>query len=257
MTTKTEETAEVMKYDELLELLKHRRSIRKFKPDPVPDEYIDKILDAAHYAMSGGNSQPWQFLVVKDPSIREKIHNAYLECWDFTYHMEQQRIQEFRLPAFDVPPPEKEKAKKMLAGWKDAPVYLVLLMDRRKHWGSVLVANQSLRVLPLSMGHCSMVIHLAAASLGLGTQRVDFSFQQPFREILKYPEPLEIDVIIPIGYRAYEPGTPHRLPLEEIVHRDTYDMSKFIRNEDFLDHLRRIRKLGRPGYRVAIGESKG
>lgn len=245
------------KYENFLELLQYRRSIRKFKPDPIPDEYITKILEATRYAMSGGNSQPWQFIVIKDPEVKEKVYNAYLECWDFTYHMEQQRIQEYRLPAFDVPLPEKGKAKGMLAGWKDAAVYLALLQDRRKHWGSVLVANQGLRVLPLSMGHCSMVIHLAAAALGLGSQRVDFSFQQPFREILGYPEPLELDVIIPIGYRAYEPGPPHRFPIEDSIHHDTYDMNKFVRNEDFLEHLLKLRKLTRPGYRVAIGEDKG
>jgi len=74
---------------------------------------------------------------------------------------------------------------------------------------------------------------------------------------LGYPEPVELDVIIPIGYRAYEPGPPHRLPLDELVHYDRYDMDKYMRNEDFLQHLKRIRKMGRPGYRVAIGEDKG
>jgi nitroreductase len=224
-----------MKYEDFMELLKYRRSIRKFKPDPIPDEYITKILDAARYAMSGANSQPWQFIVIKDPEVKEKVYKAYLECHDFCYHMEQQRIQEYR----------------------DAAVYIAVLQDRRKQWGSVLVANQSGRVFPLTMGHCSMVIHLAAAALGLGSQRVDFSFQQPFREILGYPEPVELDVIIPIGYRAYEPGPPHRLPLDELVHYDKYDMRKHMHNEDFLQYLKRIRKLGRPGYRVAIGEDKG
>jgi nitroreductase len=144
----------------------------------------------------------------------------------------------------------------MAGGWKDAPVYLGVLEDRRKQWGSVLVANQRGRVLPLTMGHCSMVIHLAAASLGLGTQRVDFSFQQPFREILGYPEPLELDVIIPIGFRAYEPGPPQRLPLDEFIHNDRYDMRKYMRNEDFLDRLKRIRKLSKPAYRVALKDHR-
>ena len=86
---------------------------------------------------------------------------------------------------------------------------------------------------------------------------MDVSAQQPFREILGYPEPLDLDVIIPIGYRAYEPRPPHRLPLEELVHYDGYDMHKYMRNEDFLRYLKRIRMLGKPGYRVAIGEDEG
>ena len=58
-----------MDYDGFLELVTHRRSIRRFKPDPIPDDYVIKILDAAHYAMSGGNSQPWEFVVIKDPAV--------------------------------------------------------------------------------------------------------------------------------------------------------------------------------------------
>jgi len=246
-----------MKYDDFMKLLKYRRSIRKFKPDPIPDEYVTKILDAAHYAMSGANSQPWEFIVVKDPKVKEMVYKAYLEAHEYVYHIEQQRIQEYRLPAFDVTSSEKDKTVEMLGGWKDAPVYIAVLQDRRKQWGSVLLANQNGRVLPLTMGHCSAVIHLAAASLGLGSQRVDFGIQQPFREILGYPEPLELDVIIPIGYRAYEPGPPHRLPLDELVHYDRYDMRKYMRHEDFLQHLKRIRMLGKPGYRVAIEEDMG
>jgi len=246
-----------MKYENFLELLKYRRSIRKFRPDPIPDEYVTRILDAARYAMSGANSQPWEFIVVKDPEVKEGIYKAYLEHHNYVWHMEQQRIPEYRLPAFDVAASEKDKSLGMVGGWKDAPVNIIVLEDRRKQWGSVLPANQRGRVLPQSMAHCTAVIHLAAASLGLGSKRVDVSAQQPFREILGYPEPLDLDVIIPIGYRAYEPGPPHRLPLEDLVHYDGYDMHKYMRNEDFLRHLKRIRMLGKPGYRVAIGEDEG
>jgi len=56
-----------MDYDGFLELVKKRRSIRLFKPDAVPDEYIDKIIEAARWAPSGANVQPWEFLVIKKP----------------------------------------------------------------------------------------------------------------------------------------------------------------------------------------------
>jgi nitroreductase len=247
----------MMQYEDFVELLKYRRSIRKFKPDPIPDEYVTKILDAAHLAMSGANSQPWEFIVVKDPETKEGVFRAYIECLEYVWYMEQQRTQEYRHPAFNVPPQEKDKAAGMIGNWKDAPVYIIVLEDQRKQWGSVLPAQQRGRVLPQTMGHATMVLHLAAASLGLGSQRVDITYQQPFREILGYPEPINLDVIIPIGYRGYEPGPHHRLPLEGMVHYDRYDMSKYLRNEDFMKYLKRIRALGRSGYRVAIGEDKG
>lgn len=55
-----------MQADELLDLIRNRRSIRMWKPDPVPDEYIETILEAGRWAMSGANGQPWEFIVIKD-----------------------------------------------------------------------------------------------------------------------------------------------------------------------------------------------
>jgi nitroreductase len=59
-----------MEYESLLELVKTRRSIRRFKPDPVPDEYIDKIIEVARWAPSGYNTQPWDFVIIKDKKLK-------------------------------------------------------------------------------------------------------------------------------------------------------------------------------------------
>lgn len=252
-----------MNYEDFLKLLRYRRSIRRFKPDPIPDDYIIKILDAAHYAMSGANSQPWEFIVVKDPEIKRKVFETYQGDFETIWALEQQRIAQYRHPAFNIPPEDLEKAFGMLAGWKEAPIYIAILEDPRKQWGTVMASfgdlhsNSNRDILSATMGHLSMTIHLAAASLGLGSQRVDLFNEHAYKEILGYPEPLRLNIIVPIGYRAYEPGPPHRHPLEELIHFDHYDMSKYLRNSDFLKYLERIRSLGRPGYRAAIGEEKG
>ena len=52
-------------YECLLEVVKKRRSVRQFKTDPIPDEYIDKIIEVARWAPSGFHTQPWEFVVVK------------------------------------------------------------------------------------------------------------------------------------------------------------------------------------------------
>jgi nitroreductase len=241
----------MMRYDDFLELVKYRRSIRKFKPDPISAEYITKILDAAHYSMSGANSQPWEFIVVRDPEIRKRLNDAYVKHdFEKMWNVEQMRAMEFRHPGLQFPFEEKDKAQAIASGWRDAPVYLAVLKDPRKQWGSVLIAFErpDMAVLAATMGHLSMTIHLAAASLGLGSARIDVSCQEPYREILGYPEPLLLDIIVPIGYRAYEPGPPHRVSLEERVHYDKYDMSKYMRHEDFLKYIEKIRLLGTPGY---------
>jgi nitroreductase len=253
----------MMNYDQFLELLRYRRSIRRFKSDPIPDDSIIKILDAAHYAMSGANSQPWEFIVIKEPMVKKEIHKIYLMDLELIWAIEQQRLPEYRHPAFNVAPEDKEKSFGMLASWGEAPVYIAILEDPRKQWGSVMVAHGDLYysssrdILSASMGHLSMTIHLAAASLGLGSQRVDVNYENYYKTVLGYPEPLRLNIIVPIGYRDYEPGPPHRLPLEELLHFDRYDMKKFLHNDDFLKYLEHIRSLGRPGYRAAIGEEKG
>ena len=230
-----------MKYEDFLELLKYRRSIRRFKPDPIPDEYVTKILDAARYSMSGANSQSWAFIVVKDPETRKKLFDVYTNHHDGDWYLEQMRAPEYRHPALNPPAEDKHK----FLGWLDAPVVIAVLDDPRKHFARVQRAFQlpADQYIGLSMGHLSMVLHLAAASLGLGSQRVDMSMhQQPLREILGYPEPLLLNVLVPIGYRAYEPGPPQRWPLEEFIHFERYDMSKYLRDEDFLKYISRVRK---------------
>ncbi len=252
-----------MNYDQFLELMKYRRTIRKFKPDPIPDEDVTKILEAAHFAMSGANSQPWEFIVVKDPERRKAIAEAYLK-YDFNrvWNIEQMRYPQFRHPAFNVPPEERGKGEGMIGAWGTAPVLIMVMSDPRKQYGSVLASFGQINVnmqsvLLASMCHLQMAIHLAAASLGLGSQRVDVVVQEPYRKILGYPEPVRVDTIVPIGYRAYEPGPPHRFPLKKLVHYEAYDMDKYLKDEDFLKWMEMIHALGKPGYRIAIGESKG
>lgn len=58
---------------DLKSIIESRRSIRKFKPDPIPDDHINEILEAARLAPSGGNIQPWRFVIIKSPEAREKL----------------------------------------------------------------------------------------------------------------------------------------------------------------------------------------
>src|SRR5262249_20112048 len=79
-------------YDTLLELVKTRVSVRNLKPDPIPDDYVTKILEVGRWAMSGANGQPWDFVIVKDAAIKKELFRVYTqENNDFIYWMEQQR----------------------------------------------------------------------------------------------------------------------------------------------------------------------
>ncbi|MBW1802488.1 MAG: nitroreductase family protein [Deltaproteobacteria bacterium] len=80
-----------MDYDSLLELVQKRRSIRRFKPDPIPDEYVDKIIEVARWAPSGFNMQPWEFVVVREAGLKEKIVQWIGAYWQTSRDMETNR----------------------------------------------------------------------------------------------------------------------------------------------------------------------
>src|SRR3954471_2388054 len=67
---------------DLFEIIGSTRSMRRLKPDPVPDEMIRKILEAGTAAANGGNNQTWRFLVVKDPAIKKAVQVFYKRAFD-------------------------------------------------------------------------------------------------------------------------------------------------------------------------------
>ena len=80
-----------MTYDDFLDLVKQRRSIRRFKSDPVPTEAILKILEAARWAPSGFNMQPWEFVIVQKPELKTRIIEITGSYWSQSVEMEKAR----------------------------------------------------------------------------------------------------------------------------------------------------------------------
>src|SRR5689334_14141656 len=71
-------------YDVLHRIMTTRMSVRRIKPDPLPEEYIDKILEAGRWAMSGANGQPWEYLVIKDPGKKKALYDAFFgQPWEY------------------------------------------------------------------------------------------------------------------------------------------------------------------------------
>ena len=78
-----------MEIDALLEFMKKRRNIRRFKSDAVPDEHVEKMLEAGRWAMSGANAQPWEFIVVRDQGKKEKIADVRFVARKEQYQIKQ------------------------------------------------------------------------------------------------------------------------------------------------------------------------
>src|SRR3972149_2268438 len=89
--------------DELLDLSKRRRSIRRFLPDPLPEGAIEKILEVARWAMSGANGQPWEFIVVNDSELRKKIVEIHKDSRQHLRFIEETRKLEYMHPAYATP----------------------------------------------------------------------------------------------------------------------------------------------------------
>jgi nitroreductase len=243
----------VSDYDLLLDLVKTRTSIRKLKPDPIPDGSIEKILEIGRWAMSGANGQPWEFIVVRDPETKKKLFQAYAEFnQDFIFWMEQQRDMKLRHPSYQLTKDEVYDRQRRTVGWSEAPALIVVLGDGRRQWATVQGAHTFGRDqshLTDGLANVCMLMHLAAATLGLGSQHVTIHVQEPFKRILKVPDLLLFSLIMPIGYPAVAPKEGVRRPLEEMVHSEHYEMSKYMTNERVIQYLYELREKTVPVHR--------
>jgi nitroreductase len=239
-------------YDTLLELVRNRVSVRKLKPDPIPDEHVNRILEIGRWAMSGANGQPWEFVVVKDRKIKQELYRVYIEeNTDFIYWMEQQRDFKLRHPSFQMTHDEALQQHRIGVGWSIAPVLIVILGDGRRQWATVQGAHTFGRDqshLTDGLANTSMMMHLAAAALGLGSQHVTIHIQEPFKRILGVPDLLTFSLIMPIGLPAVPPTEGVRRPLADMVHHDKFDMSKYMSNEQVIRYLSSLREKTVPVY---------
>ena len=239
-------------YDMLLNLVKTRMSVRKFRPDPIPGDTIDKILEVARWAMSGANSQPWEFIVVTDPEIKKQLRDAYSEYnTDFIFWMEQQREYNLRHPSYQVKndPHESLRFNKAKANWHQAPALIVVLGDGRRQWGTVMGAHTFGREqshLTDGLANACLLIHLAVAALGLTSEWVSIHIEEPHKRILGVPDLLKLYLIIPIGYPDVPARDGVRRPLEDIVHHERYEMGKYMSNADVVKYLYSLREATVP-----------
>ncbi len=223
-----------MGYDELLRSVMKRRSVRDFKPDPVPDEYLVKIVEMARWAPSGANSQPWEFVVVKKKEIREKIVDILAEDETATTKMELTREPEVRHPG---PALRQPGERPHFAG---APVFILLCGDHRTKEAMTLNSlynhgPDGLQHFASNLANAFLYMHLAASSLGLGSQWVS-SVNNPvpqvrIKQLLGIPKEVMIYDMMPVGYPAPPSHSLRRVrarrKVEEMFHRDGFEKSKY------------------------------
>ena len=246
-------------YEMLMDLLQRRMSTRSLKPDPLPEGALDKILEAGRWAMSGANAQPWEYIVVTDRAVKKALFEHYRSDMDeYNFWMEQMRAPELRHPAFHVAGDPEEQLRKLRArpGWADAPALIVVVGDGRRQWATVMGGHTFGRHqthFTDALANTCTLMHLAAASMGLGTQWVTIHIEEGFKKILDIPNVMTLYLIIPIGYPNVAPKEGVRRPLAEIVHYNKYERSKLMSNEQIVEYIYELRGKTMPKYIKAPG----
>ena len=202
--------------DDVLGLMKTRRSIRRFKKKDVPDELLEKIMEAGRWAPSGDNGQAWRFIVVRDPATKEALGKIATEGSGrrFTAEYFTGRMDE----RFEGLKDEQKKAKafqKLRSGvvssfLADAPVIIVVC------------AYLDVWDVPYDVAMATQNMQLMAHSLGLGTCVVvapvcDIVDDHKTMELLKVPHGYKVALPLAVGYPDESPGPRPRWALEDIV----------------------------------------
>jgi 5,6-dimethylbenzimidazole synthase len=232
------------------EVVETRRNIRRYKPEPIPDGHIEKILDAARYAQSGANGQSWEFVVVKDAQLRSKLAQILAEeRTEFGTPIEMSRVPEMRHLG------STRGAYGGHIGIKIAPATIIVLGDPRTFQATVLCANYlsgEWDHFHMNIGNCTQIITLAACALGLQGQWVTTfrTAETKMKQLLGIPDIYRIYVVVPIGYPDYDSPPPYRRPLTEIVHYDKFDMSKYRTSEQVQNWIKELRQRTTPHYHV-------
>jgi len=167
-------------------LARTRRSIRRYRPDPPSEDVLLQVLEAARWAPSAVNSQPWHFVVVRDASRRRALADK------------ARLFRVFR--------------------WRHlatAPVVVAIVGDPRgNRWMTVDCALAGANLM------------LAAHSLGLGTCWIGGFDQDALRPVLGVPPEREIVGLVTLGYPAENPKPPPRIPLERLISWEVFDPSR-------------------------------
>ncbi len=172
---------------DVLEAIKGRRSIRMFKNDKVPTQLVETLVDAAQWAPSAGNIQPWEFMIIRKPKIKKELVHA---ASDQTFIAE-------------------------------APVIIVVCANEKLATKRYGMRGKTLYCIQ-DTAAAVQNIHLTAYSLGLGTCWVGAFDEEEVREILEIPQGIRPLAIVPVGYPAKSPSPRTRRPSSQLVHHEKF-----------------------------------
>ncbi|TSB22385.1 nicotinate-nucleotide--dimethylbenzimidazole phosphoribosyltransferase, partial [Streptomyces benahoarensis] len=231
-------------------VMRERRDIRNgFRPDPIPNDVLLRVLEAAHTAPSVGHSQPWDFVVIRSGETRERMHQlATGQRKAYAASLPKGRAKQFR----------ELKIEAIL----DTPVNIVVTADPTRGGRHTLGRHTQPQMAPYSSALAVENLWLAARAEGLGVGWVSFFDERQMVTELGLPEHLEVVAYLCIGYvdefpeepELMQAGWAERRPLSWVVHEETYGR-RALPGEDPHDLLRETLHGIRPLDAKALGEA--
>jgi len=208
-----------MDTENLLEIIRHRRSVRVYKTGKVSDKQLENILQAARWAPSGANTQPWEFVVTRDRKKMKKVREIYSREW-------RDRKKD--------DPVNYKGLKKDYVG--DVSV-LVLVCGEARTKQVYLTTRQSSdreKLFQASIANAVQQAMLAAASMNLGTVWVSVreEVEPELRELFKVPNELRLLWVMPIGHASSWPRAKLRRAISAFTHYEVYDQKKLRKDTD-------------------------
>jgi len=205
--------------DDFYKVLYGRRDVRsEFLPDPVADDVLERILQAAHHAPSVGFSQPWNFIVLHDQLIKQSIHDLHQQANAEAAEMFTDKRQ-------------NDYRQIKLAGILDAPINICITCDRERG-GSVVLGKTHQPEMDIYSTVCAVQnLQLAARAENIGVGWVSIMDKQKLKTLLKIPERIEVVAYLCIGHVSHfydEPelqvkGWQSRADLVDLVANNQWD----------------------------------
>lgn len=194
-----------------MDVITKRRSIRKFKKDPVPDEVIEQLLEAARLAPSGSNIQPWRFVVVTSDEVKKKMDEV--TPYKFALKAPVLFVCCSDLSSFKTRP---ARVKELL----ETGAFTDVEMDDPNSGKYDSNVGKSISIsgyLAMNVAIAIEHIVLRATDLGLGTCWIGRVDSDKTKKILGLGDDLQVTMLLPVGYPAQEPSQRPRLSKEEIL----------------------------------------
>jgi len=196
---------------DFLQFVRSRRSIRKFRTDPLPREDLHRIIEAASWAPSASNRQDWEFAIITSHTLKKKMEDIVRTRWKLILDKSETEVIKEEL----------EKYAKHFDWFSQAPVLIVISAKRSEIFLLNLLgeAAEDVAGTEISAAMAAQNLMLAAHASGIGSCCITGPLvaQETLKELLGLGKRRKIVCLVALGYPAEQPEAPLRKPVEKIA----------------------------------------